>query len=199
MSTGGDPGLLQDAEAWLRREGLRPSARTAKLERALAGPLAERERRSAADGHRSQAPAGSAGAVVLAYLRQQVTRLQALDPLVRAGEPDSVHQMRVTARRLRSTLQSFGQVLPRSRTAELVAGLKWLGVVLGEARDAEVLAGRLDRELRDTPPELVLGPAAPDHEPAGQGRRTRGHGGTPPPKHTDLSLMATSQPQEPHR
>lgn len=148
----------QDADAWLRREGLRPSARTAKLERALAGPLAERERRSAADGHRTQAPAGSAGAVVLAYLRQQVTRLQALDPLVRAGEPDSVHQMRVTARRLRSTLQSFGQVLPRSRTAELVAGLKWLGVVLGEARDAEVLAGRLDRELRDTPPELVLGP-----------------------------------------
>lgn len=29
--TGGDRGLLRDADAWLRRDGLRPSARTAKL------------------------------------------------------------------------------------------------------------------------------------------------------------------------
>jgi CHAD domain-containing protein len=156
--TGGDRGLLRDADAWLRRAGLRPSARTAKLARALAGPLAERERRAAGNGRRNQPPAGSAGAVVLAYLRQQVARLKSLDPLVRGGEPDSVHQMRVTARRLRSTLQSFGQVIPRSRTTELIAGLKWLGVVLGEARDAEVLASRLDRNLRETPSELVLGP-----------------------------------------
>jgi CHAD domain-containing protein len=156
--TGGDRELLQDADAWLRREGLRPSAQPAKLARALAGPLAERARRVTANGRRDQAPAGSAGAVVLDYLRQQVARLQALDPLVRGGEPDSVHQMRVTARRLRSTLQSFGQILPRSRTTELIAGLKWLGVVLGEARDAEVLAGRLDRNLRDNPTEMVLGP-----------------------------------------
>jgi CHAD domain-containing protein len=156
--TGGDRGLLRDADAWLRREGLRRSAGTAKLERALAGPLAERDRRATGNGHRDQPPAGSAGAVVLDYLRQQAARLQALDPLVRGDEPDSVHQMRVTARRLRSTLQSFGQVIPRSRTTELIAGLKWLGVVLGEARDAEVLAGRLDRNLRETPAELVLGP-----------------------------------------
>jgi len=155
--TGGDRELLRDADAWLRRQGLRPSARTAKLERALAGPLAERERR-ATGGRRAQVPAGSAGAVVLDYLRQQAARLQALDPLVRADEPDSVHQMRVTARRLRSTLQSFGRVIPRSQTSELTAGLKWLGVALGQARDAEVLAGRLDRNLRDIPPELVLGP-----------------------------------------
>ena len=156
--TGGDRGLLRDTDAWLRREGLRPSARTAKLERALAGPLAEQERRAAGDGRRGQPPAGSAGAVVLDYLRQQTARLQALDPLVRSDEPDSVHQMRVTARRLRSTLQSFGHVIPRPATTELVAGLKWLGVVLGEARDAEVLASRLDRNLRETPAEQVLGP-----------------------------------------
>ena len=154
--TGGDRGLLKDADAWLRREGLRPSPRTAKLERALAGQLARQDPR--ANGHRDPAPAGSAGAVVLDYLRQQTARLKALDPMVRNDEPDSVHQMRVTARRLRSTLQSFGQVIPRSQSTELVAGLKWLGVVLGAARDAEVLAGRLDRNVRETPRELVLGP-----------------------------------------
>lgn len=161
--TGGDQGLLEDADAWLRQDGLWPSARTAKLERALAGPLAEQERderaqRATVNGRLDQAPAGSAGEVVLDYLRQQAARLKVLDPLVRNDEPDSVHQMRVTARRLRSTLQSFGQVIPRSQTAELIAELKWLGAVLGEARDAEVLAGRLTRNLRDTPPELVIGP-----------------------------------------
>jgi CHAD domain-containing protein len=156
--TGGDRGLLKDADAWLRRAGLRPSPRTAKLERALAHQLTEREQRAPANGRADRAPAGSAGAVVLDYLRQQAARLKALDPMVRAAEPDSVHQMRVTARRLRSTLQSFGRVIPRSQTTELIAGLKWLGVVLGEARDAEVLASRLGRNLRETPPELVLGP-----------------------------------------
>jgi CHAD domain-containing protein len=103
-------------------------------------------------------PAGSAGAAVLAYLREQVARLNTFDPLVRADEPDSVHQMRITARRLRSTLQAFGQVIPRPQTTQLVDDLKWLGVVLGTARDAEVLAGRLDRSVRETPPDLVLGP-----------------------------------------
>ncbi len=154
--TGGDRGLLTDADAWLRREGLRPAPHVAKLQRALADQLAQQDSLAAADGHRP--PAGSAAAVVLAYLRQQTARLASLDPLVRSDEPDSVHQMRVTARRLRSTLQSFGRVIPRSRTAELTGELKWLGVVLGAARDADVLAARLDRNLRSTPPELVLGP-----------------------------------------
>jgi CHAD domain-containing protein len=40
----------------------------------------------------------------------------------------------------------------------LAAELKWLGGVLGGARDAEVLASHLYARLSDTPPELVLGP-----------------------------------------
>ena len=97
--------------------------------------------------------------MVLAYLREHVARLRSLDALVRADEPDSVHQMRVTTRRLRSTLQSFSDVIPRSGTAGTAGELKWLGGVLGEARDAEVLASRLEHQLRRIPAELVLGPA----------------------------------------
>ena len=41
----------------------------------------------------------------------------------------------------------------------MLTELKWLGGVLGEARDAEVLASRLAHNLRTLPPELVLGPA----------------------------------------
>jgi CHAD domain-containing protein len=149
--TGGGPRLLKAADAQLRQNGLRPSARSAKLERALAGRLP-------ADGHAQPAPDGSAGAAVLAYFRQHTAAMKAQDPMVRRDEPDSVHQMRVASRRLRSTLQSFGVVIPRPSTAELVAELKWLGGVLGEARDAEVLAGRLRRRVQDLPAELVLGP-----------------------------------------
>ena len=96
---------------------------------------------------------------MLAYLREHAARLKSLDPLVRADEPDAVHQMRVTTRRLRSTLQSFGKIIPRSGTEGTLAELKWLGGVLGGARDAEVLASRLAHNLRTIPPELVLGPA----------------------------------------
>src|SRR6202020_2343283 len=131
--TGGSPRLLQAADAQLRKDGLRPPPRTAKRGGALGrrGPAAH-------GGRQQDARPASAGDVVLGYLREQAERLGSMDPLVRGDEPDSVHQMRVTTRRLRSTLQSFGQVIPRSGTEEILAGLKWLGGVLGEARDAEV-------------------------------------------------------------
>ncbi len=150
--TGGGPRLLKAADAQLRRDGLVPSARSAKLERALGWP-GGLER-----GGPHQAGPASAGDVVLAYLRQHAARLGAQDPLVRADEPDSVHQMRVATRRLRSTLQTFGEVIPRSGTGEILGELKWLGGVLGEARDAEVLASRLAENVRTIPAEVVLGP-----------------------------------------
>ena len=156
--TGGSPRLLKAADAQLRRDGLQPSARAAKLERALGWP-APPDSGPAGNGHHHTAGPVSAGDVVLASLRQHGARLKSLDPLVRADEPDAVHQMRVTTRRLRSTLQSFGTVIPRSGSEGMLTELKWLGGVLGEARDAEVLASRLAHNLRTLPPELVLGPA----------------------------------------
>ncbi len=156
--TGGSPRLLKAADAQLRRDGLQPSARAAKLERAL-GWSAPGDSRPAANGQHDTVRPASAGDVVLAYLREHGARLKSLDPLVRADEPDAVHQMRVTTRRLRSTLQSFGKIIPRSGSEGMLAELKWLGGVLGEARDAEVLARRLAHNLRTLPPELVLGQA----------------------------------------
>ena len=58
----------------------------------------------------------SAGEAVLAYLKIHLGTLTSLEPLVRADEPDSVHQMRVATRRLRAALRSFGTVIPRSRS-----------------------------------------------------------------------------------
>jgi CHAD domain-containing protein len=100
----------------------------------------------------------SAGEVVLAYLRLQAGVLTSLEPQVRSGQPDAVHQMRIATRRLRGTLRSFGSVIPRSRTQELAAELKWLGGPLGAARDGEVLPAHLQASLRPVPAELLIGP-----------------------------------------
>ncbi|MBV9793275.1 MAG: CYTH and CHAD domain-containing protein [Actinobacteria bacterium] len=150
--TGGDRRLLRAADKRLRRGGLQPAGRTAKLERALGDALANLEEET----HRPRR--GSAAAVVLDYLAAQAGQLKALDPSVRRDEPDSVHQMRVTSRRLRSTLQSFGQVLRGADTKHLATELRWLGHVLGDARDAEVLSAHIQAELHQAPVELVMGP-----------------------------------------
>src|SRR6266566_2241367 len=103
-------------------------------------------------------PSASAADVVKAYLKVQVAKLRELEPKVRADEFDSVHQMRVTTRRLRATLRSFGPVIPRSRTSKVAAELKWLGVLLGEARDGEVLPEHLLASVETIPVELLIGP-----------------------------------------
>ena len=149
--TGGDRALLKAAGQALRRDGLRPASHSAKLERALGldlpGPDTGR-----------LTPSSPAWQVVQAYVRTQGETLKALDPLVRRDEPDSVHKMRVTTRRLRSTMQAFGKVIPRSRTEHLAGEIKWLAGVLGEARDAEVLAAHLRDGLSRFPVEQVIGP-----------------------------------------
>jgi CHAD domain-containing protein len=100
----------------------------------------------------------SAGDVVLAYLRTQAHALKTLEPRVRAGEFDSVHQMRVATRRLRAALRTFGQVIPCTDGEHPAAELQWLGRTLGTARDDEVLSAHLSDRLRPTPPELLIGP-----------------------------------------
>jgi CHAD domain-containing protein len=99
-----------------------------------------------------------AGVVVLAYLRLQAHALRWLEPMVRADEPDAVHQMRVAARRLRATLRSFGTVIARPDTEQVAGDLKWLGELLGAARDGEVLPAHLRDSLRPVPVELLIGP-----------------------------------------
>jgi CHAD domain-containing protein len=104
--------------------------------------------------HRS----ASAGEVVLAYLRIQATALTSLEPQVRADQPDAVHQLRVATRRLRAALRSFGSVIPRARSEAVAAELKWLGALLGAARDGEVLPAHLQADLQSVPVELLIGP-----------------------------------------
>lgn len=87
---------------------------------------------------------------------ENVAELLVWDRAVRADAWDSVHQMRVTTRKIRSLLadESFG--LPKD--AWILDELKLLAGILGVARDAEVLAEKYEKALDELAPELVRGP-----------------------------------------
>lgn len=144
----GDRALLAAVGRRLLAAGAQPATASSKLVRTLGG-LAP----AAVD-----LPAGSAGAALLDYLREQVAGLLAADVAVRLDQPDSTHSMRVATRRMRSVLATYRPLLDRTATEPIRAELQWLGGVLGDARDAEVIREGLLRALGDLPGELVLGP-----------------------------------------
>jgi CHAD domain-containing protein len=108
-------------------------------------------------GGTSAAPAGE---VVRAALQLQVAALQDADLMVRTGQPDGVHQVRVACRRLRSTLAAFRPVLDRTATDPLREELAAVGTELSPARDSEVALAHLRELVAAEPVELVLGPVA---------------------------------------
>ncbi|MEY3732900.1 MAG: hypothetical protein RL347_259, partial [Actinomycetota bacterium] len=91
----------------------------------------------------------SAGAVVHAYIAHHVRRLILADLMLRRDLPDAVHQMRVSARRLRSGLKVFAPLLDADWADRLRTELGWMASSLGDARDTEVLKKRLDAHARD--------------------------------------------------
>lgn len=66
------------------------------------------------------------------------------DVQVRRDLPDSVHQMRVAARRLRSGLRVFSPMVDPVWSRHLRDELGWAASELGLSRDSEVLLARLD-------------------------------------------------------
>jgi CHAD domain-containing protein len=183
--TGGNEQFLRAADRLLRREGLERAGRSAKLERALGlehtvlADSASAETGPAKTGPAKTGPAKTgpaktgpaktgpaktgltaaspAGEFLRGYLRSQTAVLTSLDTTVRLEEPGAVHKMRIAARRLRSVLQAFPAIFgePADR---VVNELRWLGGVLGSARDAEVLGTHLRDSLSKLSAELVIGP-----------------------------------------
>jgi CHAD domain-containing protein len=135
--------------------GARPSVSASKLARAL-GPALEAT--ATADERAPDVGPRSAGRAVRAYLVDQVDALLRWHPDALRDIPDAVHQMRVTTRRLRSALQVYRPLVERDRAETLRAELGWLGRVLGQARDAEVLRDGLLADVAGLDRALVRGP-----------------------------------------
>lgn len=106
---------------------------------------------------------------------QQVEELLVWDRAVRADADDSVHQMRVTTRKLRSLLKDSQDLFGLADGAWVLDELRELAGILGVARDAEVLAERYQRELSQLDPELVRGPVTERLVSGAQRRYQLGH------------------------
>ena len=99
-------------------------------------------------------PDADAATAVANLLRTQVAALIGQDLRMRRDLPDSVHQFRVAARRLRSGLQSFGPLVDQRWAKRTRAELGWAAGTMGASRDREVLEERLMAGLRALPQDI---------------------------------------------
>lgn len=145
--------LLERLGAVLRIAGATPSDSPSKLATALG------DSKDAAPVPPSPAdlPEGTPGRAVVDALAANVAKMVEWDPKVRRDEWDSVHQMRVATRELRSHMQTFHGILFGDRIAHMESELKLLAGVLGVARDAEVVAERFENQLERDEADVIDG------------------------------------------
>ena len=91
----------------------------------------------------------TAGVAVMAHLRRQTAVLLEAWSGIANDVPGSVHASRVAARRLRSGLRVYGDLLKGDVSARLRPELAWYAGVLAPARDLEVFAAALSRDSDD--------------------------------------------------
>jgi CHAD domain-containing protein len=152
----GSTPLLDAVQQRLLAAGASPGAASSKLGRALGDLVLPAPKAPS----RKQLSRGSAAQLVLAHLAEHTEQLRRQDARLRDDLPGSVHKLRIAARRLRSALKTY-RALFTSDSAEIVGEeLRWLGQVLSQARDAQVMRERLDLLIEAEPAELVLGPVA---------------------------------------
>ena len=147
LADGADPALLDRLANRLFDAGALPAGHGSKLARVLASSgSADEQQRPVSSDPLHRAVAG------------HVEELVEWDRAVRSDVYDSVHQMRVTTRKIRSLLQSSEGSFGISDDDWILGELRELAAVLGVARDAEVLAERYERALDALPEANVRGP-----------------------------------------
>ena len=121
-------------------------------------------------------PEDPAGAAVTAHIRRHARAFLLQDVRVRRDLPDSVHQMRVAARRLRSGLKVFEPMLDVEWAEALRTELGWIAGELGVSRDTEVLQARIDLHADEVGEEFAgLIRAVVDPALSGQWHDARDH------------------------
>ncbi len=136
---GDDRDLLRRLDTALMAAGAAPAKVPSKVARALALQTKTRgqELPRLDPPHRRS----DTRQVLRAYLADQLSVLQGHDSGLRG---ETVHQLRIAARRLRSVLASYQPVLEPGAVEPVRDELRWLGGSLGAARDFEVLRRHLD-------------------------------------------------------
>ena len=151
--------LINQGTAFLIAAGARKSSSPSKLATALGDSV----KTAPLPPHmRAELDEDSPAAAVVESLRKQRDAIVAWEPRVRADEFDSVHQLRVATREMRSLLETFEGILEGEQLGELESELKHAAGVLGVARDAEVVEERF-LELLDSDESGLVDDAARAH------------------------------------
>lgn len=147
---GGDERTLRRLEQELRKAGARSGEQRPKLFQALDLQVSEVE---------STVPKDASSTEALGMtLAEHARRVLLHDPGTRLGsDPEELHKMRVSTRRLRAYLRAAKPLLDSTWTKELREELGWLGRSLGPARDLDVLVAYLSRELEDLGDDAAAG------------------------------------------
>jgi CHAD domain-containing protein len=134
---------------------LQPQTDTQPL--AATEPLVAASERSPAPAV-TPAPKPNAPMIAFAFacLRREFQSLLAHQP--RPDElpaPESIHQLRIATRRLRTALRLFRRLLPAKGVASLRKELRWFARALGEVRDLDVYAENFRAYVQTLPPEQL--------------------------------------------
>jgi triphosphatase len=133
----GDPSeLFELVHQLARRVPLTPSAKS-KAERGyelLTHEISPPIKAIAVHLAPSQGTAAAFRAVASACVRQLLANL----PALQAGDPEGLHQVRVSLRRLRAAMSLFGMLLHDDQIAALKRELKWLTQECSPARELDV-------------------------------------------------------------
>lgn len=162
--------LLRHATSLLIGSGARVSSSPSKLKSALGDSINNVELPPALAA--STVEPGSPAAAVVEALKANRDKLVEFDPRVRRDEWDSVHQMRVATRELRSHLQTFHGIVVGPEIKRIESDLKELAAMLGVARDAEVVEERWQNLLASEDSD-VLDDATRGHIAHDMGRAYR--------------------------
>ncbi|WP_165225665.1 CHAD domain-containing protein [Aquisphaera insulae] len=91
----------------------------------------------------ASSPDRPAADLILSAIRGALSRLRAANPPARGGEPEGIHRMRTSSRRLRSELHALRDLIEPEWRQHVEAELKWLAGLLGDVRDLDILENRL--------------------------------------------------------
>ncbi len=155
-----DSALLDRLSNRLFDAGAEPAGHGSKLAKVL--------------GTTPQAATPRANDPVHGAVAELIEELLVWDRAVRADAWDSVHQMRVVTRKIRSLLRASEDSFGIADDSWILEELKQLAGILGVARDAEVLAEKYENALDQLPAELVRGPV---RERLVEGAKRRYHAG----------------------
>lgn len=99
-------------------------------------------------------PSDTMTAAAVSTLRFHLERMLEHEEGTRLGEdPEELHDMRVSTRRMRMALRVFADYLDRETMRPVLKGLRRTGATLGAVRDLDVFWEKTQRYLETLPPE----------------------------------------------